>query len=60
LRLPIRTTDLQIEYSAGSLTVPERVRFRYQLQGLDRTWHDVGGRAKRSTRISGRAITGSA
>ena len=44
LRLPIRTTDLQIEYSAGSLTVPERVRFRYQLQGLDRTWHDVGGR----------------
>lgn len=44
LRLPIHTTDLQIEYSAGSLTVPERVRFRYRLEGLDRNWHDVGGR----------------
>jgi signal transduction histidine kinase/ligand-binding sensor domain-containing protein len=44
LRLPIHTTELQIEYSAGSLTVPERVRFRYRLEGLDRTWHDVGGR----------------
>jgi signal transduction histidine kinase len=44
LRLPVRATDLQIEYSAGSLTVPERVRFRYKLEGLDRTWHDVGGR----------------
>lgn len=44
LRLPVRTTHLQIEYSAGSLTVPERVRFRYKLDGLDRTWQDVGGR----------------
>jgi signal transduction histidine kinase/ligand-binding sensor domain-containing protein len=44
LRLPMHTTDLQIEYTAGSLTVPERVRFRYRLDGLDRTWHDVGSR----------------
>lgn len=44
LTLPVHTTDLQIEYSAGSLTVPERVRFRYKLEGLDREWQDVGGR----------------
>jgi len=44
LRLPVHTTDLQIEYTAGSLTVPERVRFRYRLDGLDRHWHDVGSR----------------
>jgi signal transduction histidine kinase/streptogramin lyase len=44
LRLPVHTTELQIEYTAGSLTVPERVRFRYRLEGLDREWHDVGAR----------------
>jgi signal transduction histidine kinase/ligand-binding sensor domain-containing protein len=44
LRLPKHTRDLQIEYSAGSLTVPERVRFRYKLEGLDSVWQDVGGR----------------
>jgi signal transduction histidine kinase/ligand-binding sensor domain-containing protein len=44
LSLPVHTTDLQIEYSAGSLTVPERVRFRYKLEGLDRQWQEVGTR----------------
>lgn len=44
LQLPVHTTDLQIEYSAGSLTVPERVRFRYRLEGLDGQWQDVGAR----------------
>jgi signal transduction histidine kinase/streptogramin lyase len=44
LRLPVHTTDLQIEYSAGSLTVPERVHFRYKLEGLERDWQDVGAR----------------
>jgi signal transduction histidine kinase/ligand-binding sensor domain-containing protein len=44
LSLPVHTTDLQIAYSAGSLTVPERVRFRYKLEGLDRQWQDVGSR----------------
>jgi signal transduction histidine kinase len=40
----VHTNDLQIDYSAGSLTVPERVRFRYKLEGLDRDWQDVGVR----------------
>ena len=44
LRLPVHTTGLQIEYSAGSLIVPERVRFRYKLEGSDREWQDVGRR----------------
>ena len=44
LQLPVHTTGLQIEYSAGSLTVPERVRFRYKLEGSDREWQDVGSR----------------
>jgi signal transduction histidine kinase/ligand-binding sensor domain-containing protein len=44
LRLPVGTTELQIGYTAGSLTVPERVRFRYRLEGLDETWQDVGDR----------------
>ena len=44
LTLPIHTTNLQIDYSAGSLTVPERVQFRYKLEGSDPDWQDVGTR----------------
>jgi signal transduction histidine kinase/ligand-binding sensor domain-containing protein len=44
IELPMHTSDLQIDYSAGSLTVPERVRFRSKLEGLDRDWQDVGNR----------------
>jgi signal transduction histidine kinase len=44
LQLPIHTTTLQIDYTAGSLTVPERVGFRYQLEGSDPDWQDAGNR----------------
>jgi signal transduction histidine kinase/streptogramin lyase len=44
LVLPIRTTALRIDYTALSLSIPERVRFRYQLVGSDTGWQDVGGR----------------
>ena len=44
LRLPSRTRNLQISYTALSLTIPERVRFKYQLQGLDPTWQEAGTR----------------
>jgi signal transduction histidine kinase/ligand-binding sensor domain-containing protein len=43
LKLPIRTRNLQISYTALSLSIPERVQFRYQL-GPDQPWQDVGGR----------------
>lgn len=38
------TTQLRIDYTAASLTVPERVRFRYLLEGADAIWQDVGAR----------------
>jgi len=44
LRLPVHTSKVQIEYTAGSLSIPERVRFRYRLEGSDNEWQDAGGR----------------
>jgi signal transduction histidine kinase/ligand-binding sensor domain-containing protein len=44
LHLPALPGRLQLEYSAGSLMVPEHVRFRYKLTGFDRDWQDAGGR----------------
>jgi PAS domain S-box-containing protein len=41
LRLPPRIRDLRIDYSALSLVVPEKVRFRYQLEGQDHNWREV-------------------
>jgi signal transduction histidine kinase/ligand-binding sensor domain-containing protein len=38
------TSELQIDYTALSLQNPERVRFRYQLEGVDRGWVDAGAR----------------
>jgi signal transduction histidine kinase/ligand-binding sensor domain-containing protein len=43
LKLPTRTRNLQINYTALSLSIPERVMFRYQL-GPDQPWQDVGTR----------------
>jgi signal transduction histidine kinase/ligand-binding sensor domain-containing protein len=43
-RLPAHTTNVRIGYTAASLTIPERVRFRYQIEGLDRDWQDAGTR----------------
>lgn len=44
LRLPPRTRNLQIAYTATSLTIPERVRFRYKLEGQDKEWQEAGTR----------------
>jgi PAS domain S-box-containing protein len=44
LTLPPRTTDLQIGYTGLSLSVPEQVRFRYRLEGVDKDWQDAGTR----------------
>jgi signal transduction histidine kinase/ligand-binding sensor domain-containing protein len=44
VRLPPRTTPLSVAYTAFSMAVPERVRFRYRLEGLDTAWQDAGGR----------------
>lgn len=44
LRLPEHTRSLSISYTAPSLYIPERVRFRYQLLGVDSDWQEAGQR----------------
>jgi signal transduction histidine kinase len=44
LRLPPLIRDLQIDYTALSLVAPEKVLFRYKLEGYDRDWQDAGTR----------------
>ena len=44
--IPPRSGDLEIDYTATSLAVPERIQFRYQLEGEDPSWHDVGTRRR--------------
>lgn len=44
VRLPAGLRDLRIMYTATSLVAPEKVRFRYRLEGRDRDWVDAGGR----------------
>jgi len=41
LRLPPRVRDLSIDYTALSLVAPEKVRFRFKLEGQDRDWREV-------------------
>jgi signal transduction histidine kinase/ligand-binding sensor domain-containing protein len=41
LRLPARTRDLTINYTALSLVAPEKVHFKYMLEGQDRGWKEV-------------------
>src|SRR5208337_4750099 len=43
-RLPPLVRDLEIDYAALSLVAPEKVLFRYKLEGVDRDWQDVGNR----------------
>jgi signal transduction histidine kinase/ligand-binding sensor domain-containing protein len=40
LRLPARTRDLEIDYTALSFVLPQKVRFRYKLEGYDRDWQE--------------------
>ena len=41
LRLPPGVRDLAIDYTALSLVAPEKVRFRYKLEGQDKDWREV-------------------
>jgi signal transduction histidine kinase/ligand-binding sensor domain-containing protein len=43
VRLPIKARNVQISYTALSLSIPERVHFRYQL-GANEPWQDAGPR----------------
>ena len=44
LRLPPLIRDLEVDYTALSLVTPEKVLFRYMLEGFDRDWQDAGNR----------------
>lgn len=44
LQLPSNPRVLQIAYTALSFTIPERVKFKYRLEGTDMGWQDVGTR----------------
>jgi signal transduction histidine kinase len=44
LELASSVRDIRIDYSALSLVDPDRVRFRYKLEGRDRDWIDAGNR----------------
>jgi len=41
IALPARTENLEIDYTALSLAMPERVMFRYKLDTVDSDWQDA-------------------
>jgi len=43
-RLPIGAGEAEISYAALSYADPEKLRFRYMLEGVDTDWVDAGGR----------------
>lgn len=44
LHLPPLTCQIQIDYTATSLALPQRVLFRYKLEGQDQDWQRAGNR----------------
>jgi signal transduction histidine kinase/ligand-binding sensor domain-containing protein len=44
IRLPPLTRDLEIDYTALSYVAPQKVVFRYMLEGRDAGWQDAGTR----------------
>jgi signal transduction histidine kinase len=44
LKLPPGTSNIEVDYTALSLRTPERVAFRYRLDGVDKEWVDPGPR----------------
>jgi len=44
IRLEAGTIQLEVHYTALSLLAPDRVRFKFRLEGLDRDWVEAAGR----------------
>jgi hypothetical protein len=44
VRLPARSRDIAISYMGLSYSIPQKVRFRYKLEGRDREWQNGGTR----------------
>jgi ligand-binding sensor domain-containing protein/two-component sensor histidine kinase len=43
-QLPLGAGEIEIHYSAPCFSEPEKLRFRYLLEGFDQDWIDAGGR----------------
>jgi signal transduction histidine kinase/ligand-binding sensor domain-containing protein len=43
LLLPEHTTAIDLSFTATSLSVPERVRLKYRLEGVDTGWREIMG-----------------
>jgi len=44
IELPALTRDIEVDYTALSFPVPQKVSFRYQLEGRDAGWVEAGTR----------------
>ncbi len=44
IRFPPRSRDIEIGYTAMSFSIPEKIQFRYKLDGRDQKWQDAGTR----------------
>lgn len=44
LTLSPHPRDIQIDYTSPSFLIPQKVKFRYRLEGYDPDWHDAGMR----------------
>jgi signal transduction histidine kinase len=44
LKVPPNPRDLQIDYTSPTFTIPQKVKFRYRLDGYDHDWHEAGTR----------------
>src|SRR4030095_14332936 len=41
MRLPANVRNLRIEYTGLSLVAPEKIHFKYMLEGQNQNWHEV-------------------
>jgi signal transduction histidine kinase/streptogramin lyase len=44
--IPAGSSALEIDYTATALSFPERIQFRYRLEGAEPTWREVGTRRR--------------
>lgn len=44
VKLPRGTNRVEIDYTATSLSIPERVRFKFRMEGADSEWREAGNR----------------
>ena len=46
ISIPAGSSALEIDYTATALSFPDRVQFRYQLEGVDAAWREAGTRRR--------------